>query len=403
MPLCSDVDGNFKMLARGGSWLAAVRRHVPFGNGAAFLRTRIGIQLRGDTLELARVNVTPGAVPRVEQLQSAHVDQARRGEAIRRLAHSGTLRDAQLRLVLTPGEYDLYQLPAPNVPDEELRDALRWQLRGTLPYAPEDAEIDFVRIPMPLEEEGVTHKPAVLVVAAPRATVEQLVAPFTAAGVEVGAVDIPEFSQRNLAMLTPLSPVMTSTALLGPATRIGLPAPTPTVGCQAWLSFDRDACVLTVQTGAGHALPHELCFTRRIHIPGADGSAVNPAFDTDQSVNYLIERIVTQVQRSLDVFERQSGQAPVALLTVGPHRYGIAIAQTLSDRLALVCHTFEPDSYLQLVAGLPGNESMLWGNGLAALGAALRVEHKLSSERQGLAARLLRRFRGPPAAEKRAA
>lgn len=404
MPLCSDVDGNFKMLVRGGSLLAAVRRFVPFGSAAASLRTRIGIQMRGDALELARVNVTPGAMPRVEQLQSAHVEQARRGEAIRRLAHSGLLRDAQLRLVLTAGEYDLYQLPAPNVPEEELRDALRWQLRGTLPYAPEDAEIDFVHIPTPTQDaDNASNKAAVLVVAAPRATVEQLVAPFTAVGVEVGAVDVPEFSQRNLAMLTPLSPVMTSTALLGPSTRIGLPAPTQTVGCQAWLSFDRDACVLTVQTGAGHAMPHELCFTRRIHIPGADGSGVNPAFDTDQSVNYLIERIVTQVQRSLDVFERQSGQAPVALLTVGPHRYGIAIAQTLSDRLALVCHTFEPDSYLQLVPGLPGNESMLWGNGLAALGAALRIEHKVSTEGQGLAARLLRRLRGTPAAEKRAA
>lgn len=313
------------------------------------------------------------------------VEAARRGEAVRRLAHTGALRDAQVHLVLAPGEYDLYQLPAPPVPDDELREALRWQLRGTLPYAPEDAEIDFVRIPAPVQEEvASTAKAAVLVVAAPRATVEQLAAPFVAASVSVHAVDVPEFAQRNLALLSPMSP----------NTRSGAQVP----GCVAWITFDHDACVLTVQTSAGHPQPGELCFTRRIHIPGVSAVPSHGALDADHIVNHLIERVVTQVQRSLDVFERQSGQPPVTLLTVGPHRYDVSIAQTLADRLALVCSTFDPSAHLTVSRELPASESPLWADTLMALGAALRVENKgsksISAEQQGLAARLLQRWRG---------
>ncbi len=377
------------MLGQGSSLLATVRRHIPFGNAGRHSRTRIGLQLRGDYLALARIDARVDIAPRLEQLQWLHVEQARRGETVRRLAHTNVLRDAHICLVLAPGEYDLYQLPAPNVPDEELRDALRWQLRGTLPYAPEDAEIDFARIPTPMQSEPDTPtKAAVLVVAAPRATVEQLVAPFVAAGLEVGAVDIPEFAQRNLALLSPQSP----------STRSGVSVP----GCVAWLGFDYDACVLSVQTGTGHAQAGELCFTRRIHIPGVHNPG-HGALEAEHLVNHLIERIVTQVQRSLDVFERQSGQPPVTVLTVGPHRYDVAVAQTLADRLALMCHTFEADAHLKISRDVPATGSPIWADSLAALGAALRVERPLNVEHEGWAARASQRLRSLAQSWRRAA
>ena len=368
----------------------------------------MGLQLRGDHLALARVSSVglghPGTHPRVEQLQWLRVEQARRGEGVRRLANTGALRDAQVRLVLAPGEYDLYQLPAPNVPEEELRDALRWQLRGTLPYAPEDAEIDFARIPAPLQQEdGSAQKPTVLVVAAPRATVEELVALFAVAGVEVSAVDVPEFSQRNLAMLQPLVQNTSAQPTLAPHTRFGTLG--QNAGCVAWLSFDQDACLLTVQTGSAHPEASDLCFTRRIHIPGASGNipAMHGTPEADQTVNYLIERIVTQVQRSLDVFERQSGQPPVTLLTVGPHRYGIAIAQTLSDRLALVCHTFEPSTHLHITQDIPAGDSPVWADAITALGVALRIEQSTATQGEGFAGALSRRWQILTQSRRRAA
>lgn len=372
------------MQERGGSLFAAVRRQFPFAQAAAVARAHVGLQFRGDQLALARLVMRESGAPLVEQLSIVPAEAARRGEAVRRLAHTGVLRDARVHLVLAPGEYDLYQLPAPNVPDDEMRDALRWQLRGTLPYAPEVAEIDYVRVPAPPEAADQAIKPGVLVVAAPRATVDELVAPFAAVGIEVHAVDVPEFSQRNLALL-------------------GAHGDIAADGCVAWLSFDADACVLTVQTGANHPVSGDLCFTRRIHIPGANGAPPNAVLETEHTVTYLIERIVTQVQRSLDVFERQSGQPAVLALTVGPHRHGAQVASELSDRLALACRTFEPARVLQTAADLPVADAHPWAEGLAALGAALRAENVAGSVKAGLAGAIAQRLRAWSAPLRRAA
>lgn len=362
--------------------IAAVRRHMPFGKMAGGAYSCVGMQLKGDQIALARVTANEGGVPKVTQLQWLHVEPIRRGEAIRRLAHTGTLTNTRICLTLAPGEYDIYQLPTPNVPEEELREALRWQLRGTLPYPPEDAELDFVRVPPSLsgQESATAAKPSVLLVAAPRATVEHLIAPFSAAGVHVHSVEIPEFSQRNLALLKSLW-VNTQSAQTGTVP-----------SCVAWLSFDHDACVLTVQTGVAHPSSSDLCFTRRIHIPNADGSVSHGTIETDHTIQYLIERIVTQVQRSLDLFERQSGQPPVGLLTVGPHRFEALIAQQLADRLALNCQTFDPTTYLHLAEDLPQSGSPIWSDALSALGAALRVEGKTHSHSTGFIQTLKERW-----------
>ncbi len=382
------------MLEQTGSMFAALRRRLPFGAAASGVRTRVGLQFRGEQLALARVHVDAGAAPQLERLQCIHVELAQRAQAIRQLANMGVLRGADVRLVLSPGEYDLYQLPAPNIPDDEIREALRWQLRETLPYSPEDAQIDHTRIPEPAAtDRAAASKPSVFVVAAPRATVEQLVSPFTAAGIAVSAVDVPEYCQRNLAMLQKhaVGPVGQANPLESAEPDIAMGGAHST-GCVAWLSFEADACVLTVQTGAEHRQPHELCFTRRIHIPGADGSASHGSIETDHTVSYLIERIATQVQRSLDVFERQSGQPAVVRLTVGPHRHGATLAQTLADRLALVCHLFNPAERFEPSNDHPPAHSTAWADALFALGAALRTEQGSSAAHDSLTRRLAQRW-----------
>src|SRR5258706_1548727 len=145
---------------------------------------RVGIQMRGDLLALVRVRHEPGQTPMIERLQNVDVELTRRADAIRRLANMGVLRDAAVCVLLAPGEYDLYQIPAPNVPADEMREAVRWQFRGTLPYSLEYATVDFVPVPPPAAD-ATPSKPMLLVVAAPKATVEQTIAPFLAAGAEL--------------------------------------------------------------------------------------------------------------------------------------------------------------------------------------------------------------------------
>jgi MSHA biogenesis protein MshI len=264
---------------------------------------------------------------------------------IRQLAGGDILAGAGVVLALAPGQYDLHQVAAPAVPPEELRDALRWQLRGTLGYPPEEAALDFVRVPHGPDSHT---KEAVLVVTAHRPSIDGAIAPFTLAGLNVEAVDIPEFAQRNLACL-------------------GATAE----GTSAWLGFERETCLLTAQANG------ELAFARRMLLPGANHNAIDA--DTPESIMHVTDRIVTQAQRTLDTFERQSGLPPVGRITVGPHRYAASIADALADRTGVTVTRFDPRTTFEFGPAAANWSNALPANALPAIGAALRVEDDGSS------------------------
>jgi MSHA biogenesis protein MshI len=299
----------------------------------------VGAQWVGAELALARVH-GDAERPEIDQVAMVPAPQESRAELVRQLAAGDLLGGASIVLTLAPGQYDLHQITAPAVPPEELRDALRWQLRGSLAYAPEEAVLDFVRVPHGPDSRT---KEALLVVTAHRPTVDGAIAPFTLAGVNVEAVDIPEFAQRNLA-------------------RLG----TPAEGTSAWLGFERETCLLTAQTKG------ELAFARRMLLPGANHNAIDA--DTPESIMHVTDRIVTQAQRTLDTFERQSGLPPVTRITVGPHRYAASIADALADRTGVVVARFDPRTTFEF-----GPAAANWSNALPAavlpaIGAALRID-----------------------------
>jgi MSHA biogenesis protein MshI len=309
-------------------------------------RARVGLQIDERRFAVARLVAAPGARPVLEHVESLAADHALRTGALRRLVHAGLFRDAQVALALSAGQYELHPLPAPVVPDEELRDAVRWQLRGVAAFTPEEATVDFARIPQPpAPDDGAAHaaRPQLLVVAARAALVESAVRTLADSGVSATVVDVPEFAQRNLAQL-------------------GAGA-----GCTAWLSFEADACLLTVQ------LDGELCFARRFQAQGAnlhvqaDGSA-------DSVTQYFVERVAVHTQRSLELFERQSGLPPVAQLWVAPHTCAPLLAATLAERTSVETHVFDVAAAFDIAVASTHDLALAQPNPdwLIAAGAALR-------------------------------
>jgi MSHA biogenesis protein MshI len=301
--------------------------------------TLVGAQWIGGELVLARVH-RDDERPEIDQITIVPAPQESRAELVKQLAAGDTLRGANVVLTLAPGQYDLHQVAAPAVPAEELRDALRWQLRSSLAYAPEEAALDFVRVPQGPESH---NKETLLVVTAHRPTIEGAVAPFVTNGVFVEAVDVPEFAQRNLARIA-----------------------SSIEGTTAWLGFERETCLLTAQSDG------ELAFARRMLLPGANHNAIDA--DTPESIMHVTDRIVTQAQRTLDTFERQSGLPPVTRITVGPHRHAASITDALADRTGLLVTRFNPRSVFDFSTDASNWANELPATPLPALGAALRVE-----------------------------
>ena len=333
-----------------GPWLRRLRR-ARFGAAD----TLVGAQWAGAELVLVRV-LRDVARPEVEHGAVVPAPQETRADLVKRLAAGEILGGADLVLVLAPGQYDVHAVSAPTVPAEEMRDALRWQLRGTLAYPPEEAAIDFVHLP----QGAASHsRETVFVVTAHRPVVLGAVAPFLAAGLHVAAVDIPEFAQRNLARL---------------AVRAE--------GTHAWLGFERETCLLTAH------LNDELAFARRMLLPGAGQNAIDA--DTPDSIAHVTDRIVTQAQRTLDTFERQSGLPPVTQIVVGPHRHAASIAAALAERTGLATRQFAGNATFDFGPAARSWSDDLPGAALPALGAALRVEDEPAAGGLGALAQRMR-------------
>jgi MSHA biogenesis protein MshI len=315
----------------------------------------VGAQWTGAELVLARV-LRDDARPEIEQGAVLPAPQETRADLVKRLAKDDLFGGADVVLVLAPGQYDLHQVAAPAVPPEEMRDALRWQLRASLAYPPEEAAVDFVHLPHGAESHA---RATLLVVTAHLPVVRTSIAPFLAAGVHIAAVDIPEFAQRNLARLAP---------------RVD--------GTDAWLGFERETCLLTAH------LEDDLAFARRMLLPGAGQNAIEA--DTPESVGHVTDRIVTQAQRTLDTFERQSGLPPVAQIVVGPHRHADSIAAALAERTGLATLQFDAPTAFDF-----GRAARAWSVelppcALPAIGAALRVEDEATTAGLGAWAQRMR-------------
>jgi len=290
--------------------------------------------------------------PTLELVRQFGTDSGARTNTIRALAQEGFFTGARVFVTLPGGTYDTITVSSPPaVPEEELRDALRWQMRGALSYAPEDAAFDFVRLPQaPRGETESASAPAILVVAARRRDVAQTLAPFQAAGVQVDAIDIPEMAQRNLL-------------------RAGAKADT----CLGFLSFDESSALLTVQ------LADELCFARRMQLPGAG------RLEEDEP-EHIADRIAMNVQRSLEVFARQSQMPEVASLAIGTHPHASLIARAIAEQAAVATTLFNPATAVVLgqnVHAELGGATPMASELLLALGTALRADDQAPGNADG--------------------
>jgi len=186
------------------------------------------------------------------------------------------------------------------------------------------------------EDSGAPQN--LLVVAAPRRAVAQAVAPLLAANIDVLAVDIPEMAQRNLLARLPGS---------GSA--------------QALLSLDQTSGLLTVVAQA------ELCFARRILMPRSNTLE-------EEDPEHVAVRVATQVQRSVEVVERQSGLAPVRTVWIGPHPYAALIARCTAEQTGIDCPQLELQAELRFSATVTDTASETAAGSLLAIGAAMRSD-----------------------------
>lgn len=178
--------------------------------------------------------------------------------------------------VLKPGDYHMLLVEAPDVPDDELRAAVRWRIKDLIDFHVDDAVIDVFQ--MPHQGRGGPNQ-MMYAIAARAEGVRREVNAAEGAGLRLEVIDILELSLRNVA------------ALLEEESR----------GVAFLYLGESSGVLLLVRQGV-------LYLTRRIEtgvrtLDGADGLRTE-----------LVAGLALETRRSLDYFESHYEQSSIPVL-----------------------------------------------------------------------------------------
>lgn len=260
-------------------------------------------------------------------------------DALAQLAKDMRLGQYQCLTMLGLNEYQVLPVEILNVPQDELKTAVRWKIKDLLDYHIDDAAIDVLRIPT---DKGVAPNHGMYAVATRNDVIQRYVALFEEASIPVSVIDIPEMAQRNIAVMLE----------------------TPGKGL-AVLSFDEEGGLLTITCDS------ELYLSRHIEAPLPQLMQE----DAEQRQRYL-DRIVTELQRSFDYFDRQFHEIELSKLMMAPLPLSMGLEGYLGRSLQLEVETIDLYALFDFSKVASGLQQDQLSRCFLTLGAALRYEEK---------------------------
>jgi MSHA biogenesis protein MshI len=245
--------------------------------------------------------------------------------------------------VLELGDYSILSVEAPDVPPAELRAAIRWQIKDLIDFHIDDAVIDVFDAP-PSGAHGRQNN--LYVVVSKTSTVRARVDQLQAAEANLTTIDIPELVLRNIAARLPED-------------EGGL--------AMIYLTRERGVVIVTRQS--------TLYFARTLDM-GYDylRQGLDSGGGLSLEGNAGFDRLVLEVQRSLDYYDRYFAQPPVAGLVLAPTEQPIpGLDDYLGQSLGLPVRQLDLGEIVACDTPLDSHQQ---AHCLAAVGAALRQEPK---------------------------
>jgi MSHA biogenesis protein MshI len=288
------------------------------------------VELDGKNASYAHGRADPGG----KTLISFYGRRSIEGPAdLQRLAKDLSFSRYRCITLLQPGDYQLIQLEAPDVPAAERKTALRWRLKDLLDFPLEEATFDVLDIPGAADSGGKTR--TVYAVATRSELVRSCIDRFEDANIPLSVIDVRETAQRN----------------------IGALSEDPERGL-ALLFVGEDTCLLTVN------FRQELLLTRRIDIGRAQ--LAGPS-GSDEA----IERIGLEVQRTLDLVDRQFPFVSVSKVLLAPQPDDTGLPVYLQQNLGVRSAVLDLAEVFGFEGPTPPDRAAQWSM-FHLLGATLR-------------------------------
>ena len=304
---------------------------------------QVGLALLPQGISLASVQRSAGSRPKVTRCEFHPLSrQADPGLTLRNLMlHSGEQRTAY-RLVLNPDEYQMHLVESPDVPDSELREAVRWRIRDLIDFPVDEAAIDVFDIP---QQAGTGREAGRMmnVVVSRTPVIAQKAAMINRAGGELEVIDITDLALRNLLALTPSD--ATGSALL-------------------YVESNYSLILITSDS--------TLYLSRRIFIGQQDLGSLAGRDELDDEFRRIAGALALELLRSLEYYESHFARPAVDALYIAPlGTTDSALHRHLSKSLGVPVQGLDLNSLLDIPGGLTPE---LQARSLLALGVALRQE-----------------------------
>ncbi|MBL4582442.1 MAG: hypothetical protein JKY29_11535 [Gammaproteobacteria bacterium] len=300
--------------------------------------SRVGVVVSSEQLAVAHMGERDNSPYLIDFKQVSLRSEKDVGKALSNLTKSMEIEGRQCSFVLNRKDYNLHLVEAPEVEASELRAAVRWKIKDLLDMKVEDAAIDVFRVPA----DAYRGRDMVYVVASLKSKIKSIVNMVEESGLELAVIDIPELVMRNL-----------SSRYIEDGNGV------------AFMDLRRNGSTMNI-TRSG-----ELYLSRRIN------TQLDP--EVMQSVEWggLKDRLVLEIQRSLDYYESQMGQIPINRIVIAQRQHdGAALAEALNEMLTAEVSVLNLAEHIESAEELSPEYQQI---GMAAIGATLRDNKKSSS------------------------
>lgn len=295
----------------------------------------VGLELRDDGVAIVhRQAVDYGSLLKHVDFLPAEITSSRE-KMLGDYVKAQGLQRLPCNVVLSQGQYQLLLVDAPDVPDDEMRSALRWKIKDLVSISLDDAAIEFFRLP---DDGAHSRKKMVYVVIAEMERLRSIVALLKDVDLVLESIDVNELVMRNLA-----------SSLIDP-------------------QFDgRGVAIARLRQGRGS-----------VSLFKKGSLYLSRQFDLEYQAGLLEELpediLALELQRSLDYYERQMGQAaPGVVYICGDGVTEDKVTDGLRASLASSIQYMDVSAVFGMADDV---DSLVLQQCLGAIGGSLRAEQE---------------------------
>lgn len=307
----------------------------------------IGISLQSDHICMVSLSDIHLEKPRINFVTHKQcLSKEDQSQALQTLIQERALTNPDCYTVLESERYQLINMQAPNLPEDELKQAMRWQIKNMIDYSPDDAVIDIFEMPKKYNNDD--QNKMLYVVSAKKEDIDERSRLIQNNKLSLQVIDIEELALRNICTLFPQH----KTGMI-------------------YLNIEASHSTIIIVKEAQLYLARTLNF-------GMD--SLDTSMDVTQGNNDSLNTIILEIQRSTDYYESHYGQAPCQNLLISPvNMHQPELLEYLSSILNINIMRLDLNQVFDCNTSIADEEQSLY---ITAIGALLR-DYQQETEPQG--------------------